>query len=217
MSIHKYTGKKIEVAYDAKLCIHAAECVRGAPEVFNPQAKPWVAPDAAGAQKIADVVRRCPTGALTVKFMPSAVGTADAETKNSIAVTVNGPLYLRGELVVHTADGATRAMTRMALCRCGASANKPFCDGSHTKAGFADAGHAAAPQALAGADAALCNGPVAIKPNANASVMVQGRLEFHAADGTTFISEEKTWLCRCGASKNKPFCDGSHKAVGFTS
>jgi CDGSH-type Zn-finger protein/uncharacterized Fe-S cluster protein YjdI len=220
MGVHKYTGHAVEIAYDAKLCIHAAECVRGAPEVFNPQAKPWVAADAASAEKIAQVVRRCPTGALTMKFVANAAaagaGDVEAEPKNTAAITANGPLYLRGQLTVHAADGTTREMTRMALCRCGASANKPFCDGSHHRNGFQDAGHIAAAPASA-QDASLCYGPVAVKPNPNGSVMVEGYLELRTTDGKTFVSESKTWLCRCGASKNKPFCDGSHKAVGFTS
>jgi CDGSH-type Zn-finger protein/uncharacterized Fe-S cluster protein YjdI len=211
MSVHKYFGAQIEVFYDAKLCIHAGECVRGAPEVFDPQAKPWVKPDAASAEKLAQVVARCPTGALTMRREDGAA--PEKAGQNTVTISANGPLYLRGQLTVHTADGTTTEMTRMALCRCGASKNKPFCDGSHRNSGFTDAG-SCAPKAAENAQAP--RGPVAIKPSPNGSVMVEGWLEFHAADGTTFVSGDKTWLCRCGASKNKPFCDGSHKAIGFT-
>jgi CDGSH-type Zn-finger protein/uncharacterized Fe-S cluster protein YjdI len=211
MSVHKYSSTQVEVFYDAKLCIHAGECVRGAPEVFDPNAKPWVKPDAASTEKLAQVIARCPTGALTMRRHDGVV--AETVDKNTVAISANGPLYLRGQLTVHGSDGVTTTMTRVALCRCGASKNKPFCDGSHRSSGFADAG-GCAPKAAESAHAP--HGPVAIKPSPNGSVMVEGWLELHAADGTTCISGDKTWLCRCGASKNKPFCDGSHKTIGFT-
>ena len=59
-----YEGRDITVEYDAARCIHVAECVKGLPAVFDPNRRPWVDPDAATADEIAAVVRRCPTGAL---------------------------------------------------------------------------------------------------------------------------------------------------------
>ncbi len=103
--------------------------------------------------------------------------------------------------------------TRVALCRCGASGNKPYCDGSHERIGFAD--EAPAPIRRLGRR----TGPPAksrSSPIPNGPLMVEGKIEFRAADGSTFITE-KVWLCRCGDSANKPFCDGSHKRIGFTS
>ena len=59
-----YSSDAITVSFDPRLCIHAARCVAGAPEVFDPNARPWIRPENAGADKLADVVARCPTGAL---------------------------------------------------------------------------------------------------------------------------------------------------------
>jgi CDGSH-type Zn-finger protein/uncharacterized Fe-S cluster protein YjdI len=211
MTARDYPGQEVVISFDARRCIHAAECVRGAPQVFNPDAKPWIAPNGAAGEHIAQVVRRCPTGALSVRFNDGRIAeTPDAQ--NSVTVTANGPLYLRGQLTVHAQDGSETRGTRVALCRCGASANKPFCDGAHTKMQFTDAGMclAATPS-----NAQAPEGPVAISPKANGPLMVQGWLEFVAADGKRFVSGEQSWLCRCGHSHNKPFCDGSHKAAGF--
>ncbi|MEU8762907.1 (4Fe-4S)-binding protein [Streptomyces sp. NPDC048659] len=60
-----YTGKGIAVHFDAERCRHAARCVQGLPEVFDITRRPWITPDAAPAEVVAEVVRRCPSGALT--------------------------------------------------------------------------------------------------------------------------------------------------------
>jgi len=82
MSTRDFEGKEVVISYDATRCIHAGECVRGAPAVFDPEARPWIAPDRADGEQIAQVIRRCPTGALTLRFrdgrvaeMPDALAT----------------------------------------------------------------------------------------------------------------------------------------------
>jgi len=145
--LQTYETAAITVTYDPNRCIHAAECVRHLPLVFDTSRRRWIQPDHAGAEEVAAVVRRCPTGALQY-LLPAggalgseaAIGPAPSEPPQeppSIQVTRNGPLYLRGDLVVTNANGDVVAQgTRLALCRCGASANKPFCDGSHRTTGF---------------------------------------------------------------------------------
>ncbi|MEV1044402.1 (4Fe-4S)-binding protein [Streptomyces sp. NPDC049916] len=59
-----YEGRSVTVTFEAALCRHAAECVRGLPEVFDTARRPWIQPDAADAGRVVDVVRRCPSGAL---------------------------------------------------------------------------------------------------------------------------------------------------------
>lgn len=59
-----YEGEQIEVTYDTARCLHAAECVRGLPAVFDTTKRPWVNPDAVDGDQLAAVIRRCPTGAL---------------------------------------------------------------------------------------------------------------------------------------------------------
>lgn len=125
-----------------------------------------------------------------------------------------GPLVLTGEIEILSADGAVLARhTETALCRCGQSATKPYCDGSHERACFQDPG---ALGRFAAAVEQLTSGPVRITLRPNASLGVSGPLELRAATGDAVVRLEKASLCRCGASNNKPFCDGSHKTVGFT-
>lgn len=69
-----YTGRDVAVSFDAGLCRHAAECVRGLPEVFDTQRRPWILPDGAGADRVIEVVGRCPSGALRIE--PDAPDTA---------------------------------------------------------------------------------------------------------------------------------------------
>lgn len=59
-----YTGVHSIVSFDPTLCQHAAECVRGAPAVFDTARRPWIDPDAASPEEIEAVVGRCPSGAL---------------------------------------------------------------------------------------------------------------------------------------------------------
>ncbi|HTT11177.1 MAG TPA: CDGSH iron-sulfur domain-containing protein [Burkholderiaceae bacterium] len=213
MAVKDYAARDLIVSYDATKCIHAKECVRGAPAVFDPDARPWIRPANGELAEIAAVVRRCPTGALTVRRVDgSPVETADAT--NNLSVTPNGPLYLRGRVVFEGGEQATQVeYMRVALCRCGQSKNKPLCDGSHEPAGFADPGRCTGPPD--DATPGQPTGAVNVKPIRNGPLMLQGWIEFKAADGSTFVAGEKTWLCRCGQSSNKPFCDGTHKKVGF--
>jgi uncharacterized Fe-S cluster protein YjdI len=64
MSVHRYEGKTLTVTYDAKVCTHAGECVKGLPGVFNPKNKPWVNPDGASDDAVIAAIGRCPSGAL---------------------------------------------------------------------------------------------------------------------------------------------------------
>ncbi len=132
-----YASKDIEVSYDARRCIHAARCVEGAPEVFDPNARPWIRPEAAGAEKVAEVVARCPTGAL---LYVRRDGGAPEPVPTEVAITFekDGPIHVRGPmpLVDPAGERWADAGHRYALCRCGASGNKPYCDGTHHKVGF---------------------------------------------------------------------------------
>lgn len=136
-----YEGQDITVYYDARRCIHYAACVRGLPQVFNPQARPWIQADAAQPAELAEVVRHCPTGALHYRWHGhlKAGQPEQPDVPTTVEVRQDGPLFLRGDLHLQTPDGP-RQDVRAALCRCGASENKPYCDGSHRKAEFKAAG-----------------------------------------------------------------------------
>lgn len=211
--VHSYEGKNVVVTYDLQRCIHAAECVHGLPQVFDPKAKPWIAPEAADPDALLDTIVRCPTGALHLERKDGGnVETADAE--NSVLVAADGPLYLRGRIQVLDADeNVVLEDTRVALCRCGESSHKPFCDGSHSGADFQDAGD------LANAEKTSPPPPgsesVQILPFRDGPFLVRGPCTLQDAFGEAVANADGKALCRCGHSANKPFCDGSHKRVAF--
>ena len=133
--LHTYKGAHVEVTYDAGRCIHAARCVQGLPEVFDPERRPWIEPDRApDSAALVRTIEACPTGAL--KYVrPGAPEKPVPDA--TISVHSGGPLYLKGKLRIEDSYGdVIHEGTRVALCRCGASADKPFCDGSHVRAGF---------------------------------------------------------------------------------
>lgn len=209
--IHDYGTDEIVVTYDRKRCIHAEECVHGLPGVFDPNRRPWIDPSQATPEEIAEVVKQCPTGAL--RFEPARQQLKETAPKtNEVTISPDGPLYALGDIELRLADGTSIKETRVALCRCGDSRNKPFCDNSHLESGFHDQGilqessdekDLTEPGALR----------VAVAPNG--PLLLQGpfRLQSTQAESSTCSSNEV--LCRCGGSRNKPFCDGSHAKIAF--
>ena len=131
-----YRNERIAVHWNSSRCVHSERCMRGLPQVFQPDARPWVRVDEATADEIAAVVARCPSGALHVERLDGGTSEEPGEPA-IIEPQPNGPLYISGPVRILDANGAViREDTRMALCRCGHSRNKPFCDGSHETAGF---------------------------------------------------------------------------------
>jgi uncharacterized Fe-S cluster protein YjdI/CDGSH-type Zn-finger protein len=135
MARRTYLGAKVEISFDADLCIHAAECVRGLPSVFDRNRRPWILADNASREESITIIDRCPSGALQHRQLD---GRADEQPAAATTVTPveNGPLVLRGQLMVRHEDGTSEILARAALCRCGQSKNKPFCDNSHLNSGF---------------------------------------------------------------------------------
>lgn len=127
-----YVGDQITVYYNSDRCVHVAACVRGLPEVFDTERRPWILADAAPAERVAEVVRTCPSGALHYELV---TGEPEAGGPTKVTLVKNGPIAMRGELTIVTPEGSVTD-TRAVLCRCGHSANKPFCDGTHRKIGF---------------------------------------------------------------------------------
>jgi uncharacterized Fe-S cluster protein YjdI/CDGSH-type Zn-finger protein len=139
-NVRHYASEAIDITYDARRCIHAAECVRGLPEVFDTSRRPWILPGGASADAIAAVIDRCPTGALHYTRRDGGAPEAPPE-QATIRPMPGGPLYVRGLIQLRSADGSPIAEdTRLALCRCGQSQNKPYCDNSHVGTRFDDAG-----------------------------------------------------------------------------
>lgn len=120
-----YRAESITVTFEARRCLHAAECVHGLPEVFDTTKRPWIQPDGSTAERLAEVVRRCPSGALRYELVDGVAETPDRPT--TITRSATGQLTVRGELSVDTPQG-TRAETRVMLCGCGQSRLQPYCD-----------------------------------------------------------------------------------------
>lgn len=213
----EYKGLTLTVSFDGERCIHAGECVKGLPKVFDAARSPWVDPDAASATAVMGVVERCPSGALQYRFGNGAKSERPPRAA-SVTLLPRGPLQLRGELrLSRGADGAPIAAgTRLALCRCGHSARKPFCDGAHARAGFDDPGLLGeTPPAKAPRDALPAAPVLQVQVRPDGPLKLGG--EFHFLDGAGRLlgACREAALCRCGASRNKPYCDGSHREAGF--
>lgn len=139
MGINKsYANNEISVLWDADLCIHSANCVNSLNAVFNPKQKPWINMQAASTEKIIQTVIKCPSGALTYKRKDEMEEEKQNEqVLTTIKVNAGGPYLVRGSVVVVDKDGSeTVKEGTIALCRCGGSQNKPYCDGSHTNVEF---------------------------------------------------------------------------------
>lgn len=210
---HASTGTDIDVFWDGRLCIHVEECVRAHSDVFEKGRKPWAMPDAAPADEAAAVCERCPTGAMTYKRKDGGPQETAAET-NTVIIANDGPLYFSGDLEIEgIGENMEGVPFRAALCRCGASSKKPFCDGSHSKAGFHDSG--AVGNASPGAEGS--GGELSVNLAEDGPLLLKGNFRLVTGAGRVAWEGSKAALCRCGASSNKPFCDGTHKTSGFKS
>lgn len=209
----KYRRAEITVTYQPRRCTHVGECLRRAPKVFNTWEQPWVQVENGTVEEIIEGVERCPTGSLHYERTD---GGAPEQPRpvNTVIVSRNGPYYVRGDLEIVLPDGGVLEETRASLCRCGATTSPPFCDNTHRDISFRDAGlHA--PEANA-QDALPLNQKLRITPQANGNLRFEGPFELRGATGDVISHGEKTWLCRCGTSGDKPFCDSTHKKLAKT-
>lgn len=208
MSTKTYEGKEIDISFEGRKCIHSRACVLTLPEVFRANTRGgWIHPNSAGTEEIAALARNCPSGAITYKRKDGKPDEAAPEV-NTIHVRENGPYAVHADVRI----SGERAGLRATLCRCGESENKPYCDGAHIKAAFAATGE---PASKSSEPLAERGGPLAVAPIKDGPLKVEGNLEVCCGSGHTIVHTKQTFLCRCGHSKNKPFCDGAHQAAGF--
>ena len=134
--IKEYSNGELTVIWKPKQCIHAAECVKRLPNVYDPNAKPWIKAENASTEELKEQIKTCPSGALSYRIGDEeAIEEAHLETK--VEVLKNGPLLVYGTLHVTKPNGDKEQKNKTtAFCRCGASQNKPYCDGAHIKSGF---------------------------------------------------------------------------------
>ena len=204
-------GSALTVVYDGKRCIHSRHCVTELPRVFRANVPgTWIFPDEAAPSQLAAVIRECPSGALRYEVTAGAEPAEAAPKVNLIHLRENGPYAVLAQIEL----AAREEGTRLTLCRCGKSQNKPYCDGSHNGAGFIATGEPKAIDATALSERA---GILRIRPVPNGPLAVSGNLEICAGTGRVVLRTVDTQLCRCGHSQTKPICDGSHVRVGFVS
>jgi CDGSH-type Zn-finger protein/uncharacterized Fe-S cluster protein YjdI len=204
--IERAVGKHLTVVFEGKRCIHSRHCVLDTPSVFLANTPgEWIYPDTMSKEAVIEVAHRCPSGAIRYEC-DSAKEVAPPV--NTLQIRENGPYAVRADVSV----GGDQSRFRVTLCRCGQSHNKPFCDGAHVTAKFRASGE---PDTTAPDPLAVRNGPLTVTPIKNGPLQIDGNLEMCAGTGRTVARVTTARLCRCGNSKQKPFCDLSHVAAGF--
>jgi CDGSH-type Zn-finger protein len=199
--LQEYPGQEITVHFNRSICSGAGACVRGLPSVFRSgDGSHWIFPDEDTPEKIIERVEACPSGALSYRIGGDDV-VVEAGGEERITVVKDGPYNVEG-VALDTPHAPTRgAASKYALCRCGFSRNKPFCDYSHAEHGWRDGDDEQAPPAAASAPDAGSDAAV-VADTKPALVHLQG--------GRTHA------FCSCGRSRGQPFCDGSHAGTTFT-
>jgi CDGSH-type Zn-finger protein/uncharacterized Fe-S cluster protein YjdI len=206
----RYKGTDVDITYSLKRCIHAAECVNHLRSVWDKDKRPWINPDGAPVAEVAAVIELCPSGALHYERKDGGAAET-APSENRIILWRNGPIQIEGDLALQGATVAIEQETRVTLCRCGASANKPFCDNHHEQIQFE-----ATPPSVVKVEAdAASGGKLTITVNPNGPLGIEGNMQLINETGEVIFTGSKTWLCRCGGSQKKPFCDSTHKQSGF--
>ncbi len=134
----EYSNGEITIVWKPSQCIHSTLCWKGLINVFNPKNRPWINIQGADTETIRQQVENCPSGALSY-YLSTEQNTPAISVDTTVEVTPNGPLLVYGNITVKNKTGLEEKKYKVtALCRCGASTNKPYCDGSHVKIGFKD-------------------------------------------------------------------------------
>ena len=134
--VKEYSNGEVTVVWQAEKCIHSGICVKNSPQVFQPKDKPWVKIDTTSTNEIVNTVKKCPSGALSF-YMNNETDKTSESLETKIEVLENGPLLVYGTLKITDEDGNEETKNKTtAFCRCGASQNKPYCDGAHVKEDF---------------------------------------------------------------------------------
>ena len=140
----EYSNDEIKVLWKPDLCIHSGECVKNSPDVFQPKERPWIKIENSDSKSIMKTVEKCPSGALSYEIEKEDLEKPETFKDHKtikIETMKNGPFIVQNEGIELTdSDGNSKECKgkTIALCRCGASDRKPFCDGSHTEIDFED-------------------------------------------------------------------------------
>jgi CDGSH-type Zn-finger protein/truncated hemoglobin YjbI len=140
-----HESRQFEITDNRGLCAHSGRCTDALPVVFRVDSEPFVAPAGGRADDILRAVQACPSGALGAALEGRrSAALADTRREPGIEVSQDGPYRLTGGIEVLEPDGTPvprpegSSPEHCSLCRCGQSANKPFCSGAHWNADFHD-------------------------------------------------------------------------------
>ncbi|MCK9204181.1 MAG: (4Fe-4S)-binding protein [Bacteroidales bacterium] len=144
--VKEFSNGEITIFWQPELCIHSANCLIGLPSVFNTKKKPWINVHASNSKTIMRIVDTCPSRALTyLKSTKFIISKPRKTVKKSskfarVQITKNGPALITGNFIIRDSNKKKIKLNNevAAICRCGGSGNKPFCDGTHQVIGFTD-------------------------------------------------------------------------------
>ncbi len=208
--VYSYESDGVAVHWDYHRCIHVEACIHSLPEVFDFHRRPWIDPTQAAPDQVAWACEQCPTGALHYERRDGGPPES-TPPKNEIVISSDGPLFVQGDLRIVDADGEVLLEdTRVALCRCGRTRNKPLCDGGHDRIGFEAEGALAEAHAEPAEELASEGGELLIRAADPGPLTIRGAAEIRGDQSPHCAHVRIGALCCCGKSKNKPFCDGSH-------
>jgi CDGSH-type Zn-finger protein/uncharacterized Fe-S cluster protein YjdI len=192
--IEEVRAPHLLLRFETKKCIHSRNCVLARPDVFVPNVRgEWLHPERATLEEIAALAQACPSGA--IRYERTDGGPDEAAPRvNAVRVRENGPNAFAANMQIVGHGPALRAT----LCRCGASQNKPFCNGGHTAAGFTATGEPAAAEMVT---LEARDGEVVVEPVVDGPLRVTGNLEICAGTGHTIAKLTKALLCRCGCTR----------------
>jgi len=132
-----YVGKEISIRDNRGICSHSGFCTDQLSSVFKLKEEPWIDPNGEKAEKIIEIIKKCPSGALSYSL--GSTEHRDQNREEGIAVSKDGPYFIVGNIDlkgIEWGEGASKE--HYTLCRCGSSKNKPFCDGTHWYIKFKD-------------------------------------------------------------------------------
>lgn len=134
--IKEYSNGEVTITWEPEKCIHSAICAKGLPMVFKPRERPWITINAASTVALVNQIKQCPSGALGY-YMNAEENNEAEHLETKVEVLENGPLLVYGTLSITHKNGSKEIKNKTtAFCRCGASSNKPYCDGTHIKESF---------------------------------------------------------------------------------
>jgi CDGSH-type Zn-finger protein len=135
--VDDYKGEKITIHDNRGVCSHAGHCTDNLPKVWMMNKEPWINPDGEEPEKIEEVIKMCPSGALS--YTKGGALHKDWDRHPEIRISRDGPYRVVGSPSFKDHEGSKpESKEHYTLCRCGGSKNKPFCDGTHWYIKFKD-------------------------------------------------------------------------------